>query len=415
MTPSEINILVGLQWGSENKDELAGFLAETSDVAVRFQGRAGELFPTERRQRTAASARGPELLICRGAYIDLELIAEEIRRIEKQGGQKPRLTISKACPVVFDFHRKMDNLRGAALRQEERAVQDWAGLASAACDRYMRLGIDAGDLLYPDTLRKKISHTLHIQNGIFSGVFGAARFDPVESCETYFALAETIKPYIGDAENTLADAVRANLRIFFEGTGGAMQNIDERSHSCAAPFSTLTSAIFSGAGVNQRIRARVIGAAKAYLTRTDGGRLVSAEKSGVASFIRSRGGESGKTTVGWLDLPALRRALLMNGADTLVMTKLDVLTGIDEVKICVGYKIGQNERRSFDLTAEEMEMAEPIYKTFCGWRGDLSSDSFYGFPAEALAFMRYIEDAVRIPVLWAGVGTTRFSDINKSR
>lgn len=413
MTPSEINILVGLQWGSENKDALAGFLAGTSDVVARFQGRAGELFPEERRQYAAAPA--PETLICRGTYVDLELMAEEIRRIETQSKQKPRLVISKACPVVFDFHRKMDNLLRAALPRDERAGQAWTGVASAACGKYMRLGIEAGDLLYPDTLREKISRALRLENGILSGVFGAAEFDPAESCKTYLALAETIKPYIGDAESVLAGAVKANLRIFFEGEGGAMQDINEISHRGAAPFPTLASALFSGTGLNQRVHARVVGAAKAYLTRTDGGRLISEEKSGVASFIRSRGGERGKTTVGWLDLPALRRALLANGADTLVMTKLDVLTGIDEVKICVGYKAGRKEGQGLDLTAGEMETAEPIYKTFAGWHRGLSADSFHSLPAEALAFMRYVEDAVRVPVLWAGVGPTRFSDINKPR
>lgn len=413
MTPSEINILVGLQWGSESKDALAGFLAETSDVVARFQGRAGELFPGERHQYAAAP--GPETLICRGTYVDLELMAEEIRRIEKQGGQARRLVISKACPVIFDFHRKMDNLLRAALPQDERAGQAWTGVASAACGRYMRLGIEAGDMLYPDTLREKISRALYIANGILSGAFSAAEFDPAESCKTYLALAETIKPYIGDAEEILDGAVKANLRIFFEGAGGAMQDVNEMSHRGTAPFPTLASAVFSGTGLNRRVRARVIGAAKAYLTSTDGGKLVSEEKSGIASFIRSRGGEHSKATVGWLDLPALRRALRVNGADALVMTKLDVLTGIDEVKICVGYKTGQKERQSFDLTAEEMETAEPIYKTFAGWRGGLSSDSFYNLPAEALAFMRYVEDGVRVPVLGAGVGPTRFSDINKSR
>lgn len=418
MTPSEMNILVGLQWGGEGREDLDRFLTETSDVTVRFQGCANGLFSNKRHYSSEvpgndAFADKYQRLICRGVFLDLELIAEEIKLTEIESQQRPRLTISKACPIIFDFHRKIDTLSSAAFSQETSSDTLQRGAVSAACDRYLRIGVTSGDLLSPDILRQKISRNLEMKNSILSRVFGAAEFDPDYSCETYLKLAEILTPYIGDAESMLADAIKSNLRIFFEGVGGTMQDTSEESHFDTAPFPTLASAVLSGADIKLPFYSRIIGAAKAYLTRSAGGGLISAEKSSVASFIRSRGGEDGESTVGWLDLPALKYALGKNGADALVMTKLDVLTGIDEVKICIGYKVGQAERFRFDLTAEEMTRAEPIYKTFGGWRGDLSPyDSLRGFPVEALAFMRYVENEVKVPVLWTGVGSARLGDIN---
>lgn len=419
MTVSEINILVGLQWGSEDKEELTEFLAATSDVTVRFQGCAGAAEAAQPGQAgtrylpSGISIPGTKSLICAEAFVDLEKIAKEISAAKDLGLLKSQLIISKACHIVFDFHKKLEAMNRIAAGKDKDGEAAWNGVAAAVCDKHTRLGIRAGDLLSHDVLRKKIEQTLEAKNIQFSRVFGAAEFDIERGHQEYLELAEIIAPYIGDAEGALAAAVKSNLRIFFEGTGGAMQDIDRGVYGGSAPCRTLSAPAFQATGGKPLPAARVIGAAKAYVTRTDGGGLISCEKGGIATFIRNRGGESPRTSIGWLDLPMLRYALRENGADVLAITKLNALTGIDTLKICVGHRLDSAEKGSLDLVAGEMERAEPVYKTFPGWREDLSlCANIYDLPAETRALMRYIEEAVKVPVIWIGVGSTRLSELN---
>lgn len=419
MTASEINILVGLQWGSEGNESLTKFLAETSDVTVRFQGCAGAMGTVEpggiKLRYLPSGVRVPatKSLICREVFIDLENIAREIETAKNLGLLKSQLIISKACHVVFDFHKKLETLSRITMGKDKAGETEWGGVASAICDKHARLGIRAEDLLSPVILRKKIGRALEAKNIQFARVFGAAEFDIDKGYREYLEFAEIIAPYIGDAEETLAAAVKANLRIFFEGTGGTMQDMDKGIYADSAPCSTLAASAFQTTTGKPFPIAKVIGAAKAYVTRAGGGRLISGEKGGVSTFIRNRGGEAPETTIGWLDLPMLKYALHENGADVLTITKLNVLTGIDELKICVGYRINSAEKENFEVNMEETDIAEPIYKTFAGWREDLSLyGNIYDLPTETRTFMRYIEEAVKVPVLWAEIGPSRFSKLD---
>ncbi len=419
MICSENNIVVGVQWGNEGKERLIEFLSNRSDVIVRFQGcsngghsifAGGEHFKINYLP-SGIQYYGKKCLICGGVTLDLENISDEIAMFKASGMLKAQLTISASCHLILDYHKKLDVLDGRILGHDQNRTMNEPGFGHCCADKYRRSGIRVMDLLYTEVFREKLKQNLLIKNEYFSKVYGEKPMDIDEMFNKYQRLGEILKPYIGDPTCIVEKAVEENLSILFEGCDGTLNDIDRGLYPFVMPLSAISAAALSGTGIKWNSPMRIIGVAKSYCTRADTGPFITEEFSVIAPFLRNRGNEFTEITgearrIGWLDLPALKYALRENGAHLLAITKLDVLTGIDELKICTAYIVDGKERKNFDLTPEEMERATPVYKIIEGWKEELPMyNDFNALPAQARAYIKFIEEATATPVIWVGVGS----------
>ncbi|MDL2298406.1 adenylosuccinate synthetase [Synergistaceae bacterium OttesenSCG-928-D05] len=415
----ESNLVAGLQWGNEGKSQIVDFLLHSADVVARFQGCSNDVRTLSSNGVTydfsylpsGFSIPGLKTLICGGVTLDLERFVTELEIARTNGFLKSNLIVSKACHLILDHHKKLDVLDGRAFSHAQNRTLDDMGLGYCCADKYRRVGIRVSDLLDKDTLYKKIERTLHFKNIVFERLHGEKGLDPAQQCEKYWNFGKKLAPYIGDSEAVLRDAFRSNLRILFEGTDGTMHDVDAGPYPYVLPLSSVSGSAFLSFGGPQRMPLRVIGVAKAYSVCGGSGPFIAEERGAVAPFIRNRGREFSKITgqphrIGWLDLPALKYAINRNGADVLALTNLGVLTGIDEIKICIGYRVAGKDYFEYDITPEEMAAAEPLYRIFPGWREEISDRvHFYDLPQQAQQYVRYIEETMDKPVLCVGVGS----------
>lgn len=418
MTGSETNMVIGTQWGNEGKGRIVDFIANRSDVVVRFQGCSNggrTIFACGEKYRASYLPSGihhdgKNCLICSGVTLDLEKVSDEIAMLKEAGVLKARLTISKSCHLILDYHKKLDVLDGRILGHERNRTMVEQGFGHCCCDKYRRMGIRVADLLLPDILHDKIKENLKVKNEYFTKIYGEKSLDPDALYSKCLRLAEKIIPYIGVPEEIVETAVSKNLGILFEACDGALNDVERGLYPYVMPISSLSAAALAGTGLRWNSPMRIIGVAKAYSTRNDGGPFVTEETSAVTAFIRNRGKEFAGMSmeprrIGWLDLPALRYAIKENGIHALALTKLDVFTGVDELKVCTAYNVDGVEKKMLDITSRDAWKALPVYKTFEGWREELSLyNDFNTLPTQAQEYIKFIEEEAGVPVIWVGVG-----------
>lgn len=419
MVSSENNIIIGLQWGHEGKNRLLDFFANRSEVIVRFHGSAtgghqisagGERFTLDYLPCGIHHA-GKLCVITHGVTLDLEKISDELAALKSAGVFRSRLLISSRCPLILDYHKRLDVLAGRLLGHDLNRTMDQRGYGHAVTDNVRRLGIRAGDLLYPERLRERLDLNLAIKNEYFKKIYNEKPLDADKLFTKIMKEGQRLVPYVGPVEDAISKAVESNVGTLFEGCDGSLNDLNCGVYPYVMPGMTTAPAAFLSAGLRHNASLRIIGAAKAYCTKSGPGPFITEDKSAVAAFIRTRGSEFGKIgeaprRIGWLDLPALKYAAHINGADLLAVTKLDVLTGIDELKICTGYMTGGELRTSGDLSAEEAEKAEPVYVSLEGWREELPGcTDFNLLPQQAQSYIRFIEEYTGLRVIWTGLGT----------
>ena len=418
MTGSETNMVIGIQWGNEGKSRILDFIANRSDVVVRFQGCSNggrTIFACGEKYRVSYLPNGihhdgKKCLICSGVTLDLEKVSDEIAMLKEAGVLKAQLTISKSCHLILDYHKKIDVLDGRILGHDRNRTMVEQGFGHCCSDKFRRLGIRTADLLCPDVLHDKIRQNLSIKNDYFTKIYGEKPLDPDELYKRCLRLGEKLIPYLGNPEEIVERSVSKNLGILFEACDGTLNDVERGQYPYVMPLSSLSAAALAGTGLRWNSPMRIIGVAKVYSTRNDSGPFVTEESSAVTAFIRNRGKEfSGinmePRRVGWLDLPALKYAIKENGIHALALTKLDVLAGIDELKICTAYNIEGEEKKILDVTDPHLEKAIPLYKTFEGWREDLSASSdFKNLPIQTQEYIKFIEEEAGVPVIWVGTG-----------
>lgn len=418
MNCSENNMVIGLQWGNEGKGRVIDFLSNRSDVVVRFQGCSnggrtvvvcGESFRINCLP-SGIQHEHKKCVICGGVTLDLEKISDEIAMVKEAGILKAQLTISPSCHLILDYHKKLDVLDGRIFGHDYNRTMNEPGYGHCCADKYRRTGIRVIDLLSPNVLLEKIEQNLLIKNECFSKIYGEKPISPRELYEKCILLGEIITPYIGDTAEIIENAVSRNIGILFESCDGTLNDVDRGTYPFVMPISSISAAALCGTGMRWNSPMRIIGVTKPYCTRSDRGPFITEEFSSVTPFLRNRGKEFSDTSgeprrIGWLDMPALKYSLRENGAHVLAINKLDVLTGVDEIKVCTSYLVNCKERKKLDLTPEEMEKAKPIYKIFEGWKEELSGcNEPNALPQQARAYIDFIEEETGIPVVWIGVG-----------
>jgi adenylosuccinate synthase len=420
-------VVVGAQWGDEGKGKIVDLYTEHADVVVRYAGgpNAGHtLVVGDEKVIVRLLPSGilrPQCscILGQGMVVDPLVLVGEIDELLRRGYShaEKQLLLSDRAHIILPYHVLIDELRESQAPKERAIGTTKKGIGPCYEDKVRRTGIRAGDFRNLDRLTAKIETTLGQWRGTvdsLGGVLPGAR----EVVEKIRPFIERLVPLLGNASKATDDAIRANQRVMFEGAQGTLLDVDHGTY----PFVTSSSAVAGGAAIGAGIGPNridtVLGIVKAYTTRVGEGPFPTELKSEVGEYLRKAGDEFGSVTrrprrTGWLDLPGLRYAARVNGLDGLALTKLDVLTGLSEISVCVAYDTP--EGRVTDLPIDlllEPGQAEPVYQTLPGWSESLSgARKLEDLPATARRYVDFIEREVGVPLYLVSVGPSRAATV----
>jgi adenylosuccinate synthase len=405
-------VVVGAQWGDEGKGKIVDWLSEKADVVVRFQGghNAGHTLVVDGATYklsllpSGVVRPGKLSVIGNGVVVDPHALVEEIARLKAQGVavSPENLKIAENAPLILSLHRELDALREAET-SGTRIGTTKRGIGPAYEDKVGRRAIRLIDLASPDTLKDKIERLLAHHNALLRGL-GLKEIAPDVIYRELTSVAPAVLPYAAPTWQILDRCLRAGERILFEGAQGALLDIDHGTYPYVTSSNTVAGAAAAGSGLGPRSIGYVLGIAKAYTTRVGGGPFPTELDDDTGRLIGERGREFGTVTgrprrCGWFDAVAARQAVKTGGIDGLALTKLDILDGFDSVKVCVRYRLGGTEIDRLPAGQREQALAEPVYETVAGWKETThGARSWAALPAEAVKYVRRIEELVECPV-----------------
>lgn len=413
--------IIGAQWGDEGKGKVTDLLAEQADVVVRFQGgnnaghtivRGEEVFKFHLIPSGILYPR-KHCLIGNGVVVDPKVMVTEIDGLKRRGVDVSGLRISANAHVIMPYHLLLDHAGEVRLGKSEIGTTR-RGIGPCYADKASRLGIRMQDLLEEKILRKKIFAALEPKRQSLRPFAKDPKLDLHTMTEEYRTLGHRLEPYIADTPRIVWDSLDQGHLVVFEGAQGALLDIDHGTYPFVTSSNPVAGSACVGAGVGPRDIQEVWGVAKAYTTRVGSGPFPTELHDDVGDRIREIGGEVGTTTgrprrVGWLDLVALRYAARINGLSGLVVTKLDVLTGIDPLPVAVRY-LGADDAvfREFPYHQSIVHKARGDYVELDGWHEDITrARSLAELPQAARTYLDYIADFVGVPVVLVGVGPGR--------
>ncbi|WP_312818735.1 adenylosuccinate synthase [Kaistella carnis] len=418
-------VVVGLQYGDEGKGKITDVLSAKSDYVVRFQGgdNAGhtvyvgdEKFVLHLLPSGVLQCKG-KCIIANGVVVNPKAFLKEIGQIEEKGMRTDHVFISRRAHVIMPYHILLDTYR----EEEEGGTQIGTtkkGIGPCYEDKIARVGIRMVDLLNPEVLAEKIKKNLKTKNSLFEKYFEKPKLDFDEIYNEFLALGETLKDRIVDTEVELNEAIHDGKNILFEGAQAAMLDIDFGTYPYVTSSSPTTGGVCSGAGVPPTSLQNLIGVAKAYTTRVGNGPFPTELNDEIGAEMRKVGHEFGATTgrprrCGWLDLVSLKHATMINGINNLVITKLDVLSGISTLKIATKYKTEDGKIIDyFTSSTTKLYNYEPIYKELEGWTEDITHARTYDeLPENAKKYIEFIENHLGINVYLVSVGPERSQNI----
>ena len=411
-------VIVGLQWGDEGKGKISYLLCRGADCVVRFQGgaNAGHTVVVEGRKLKfnilpAGSAAGARPCIASGTVVDLDEVFEELEML-KSMGLEARLMISRSASVVLPIHKKLDS-RIEEARGGSAVGTTRRGIGPTYSDKALRTGLRIEDLLNPDDLRERLE-ILKRFHGEEPGDF-----------ENLRRMGERIAPYVGDVELYVNDVLDEGGKVVFEGAQGTLLDIDHGTYPYVTSSNTIAGAACTGCGIGPTRISEVIGVAKAYTTRVGAGVFPTEVGGELGERLREVGQEYGTTTgrprrVGWLDIPLLRYAIRISNVDWIALTKLDVLSGLDKIKICVEYEYDGKILKIAPPAVRLLSRVKPIYEEVKGWE-KISEDEWRriaekgweALPDEAKAYVELLEDLLGKPIKLISIGADAGMEVEK--
>jgi len=416
-----LTAIVGINWGDEGKGRMVDLLGSRYDIVVRYQGgnNAGHTVINEKgkfilnllpsgilRENTVNIMGG-------GMVIDIQHLCEEVGRLTAAGIKisPDNLKISDRATICFPFHRLLDNLEEERLA-DKKYGSTRRGIAPVYSDKYMKKGIRMIDLLSPGTLREKIEALLEWKNLTIAGAYKAEPVSVDETVEWLERWGKPLLPFICDTGKYLYDAAAAGKKILFEAQLGALRDIDFGIYPYTSSSNNIAAYAPIGAGVPSLKLDNVIGIMKAYSTCVGEGPFVAEMFGKEAEKLREAGGEYGAATgrprrVGGFDVVASKYGVSVQGASELALTKLDVLSYMDEIPVCVAYEIDGEVTEEFPV-GDRLVRAKPVYRFFKGFKTDISHcKKLADLPAEAREYVEFIERAVGCPIKYISVGAER--------
>jgi len=415
-------VVIGTQWGDEGKGKVVDLLTEKADYVVRFQGgnNAGHTLVVKGEKfifhliPSGILHPGKTCMIGNGVVLDPGVLIHEMDRLEEHGvAVTPKeLVISRYTHVIMPYHRALDLAREARKGQIKIGTTG-RGIGPCYEDKVCRVGIRIHDLFDQKSLRAKLERNLEEKNFLLVHFFGEKQIEISAIEEEYLAYGEKLAPYADNVSERLQEADRSGLSILFEGAQGTHLDIDHGTYPFVTSSNTVAGNACCGAGIGPTRINKVLGVVKAYTTRVGGGPFPAELLDEIGQRIQQTGGEFGATTgrprrCGWLDMVVVNTSIRLNGLSGLVITKLDVLTGIPKLKIAVGYQCGPKELRSVPPELDALEACRPIYEEFPGWEEDISSiRRFSDLPENTRRYLKAVEEIAGIPLSIVSVGPGR--------
>ncbi len=415
-------VVVGTQWGDEGKGKVVDLLTAGADMVVRYQGgnNAGHTLVVGGKKYifhlipSGILYQDKICLIGNGLVVDPEVLLEEIKRLEDAGVSvgPERLVLSEKAHLIMPYHKAIDMAREAA-KGKVKIGTTGRGIGPCYEDKAARIGIRAIDLTEPDELERKIRSNLAEKNFYLEKLLGAEPLEPQPIVDKYLEMASKLVPYIGDVSFMLYEAATKGKVILFEGAQGTHLDIDHGTYPFVTSSNPVAGTVCAGAGIGPNILRHILGVVKAYTTRVGAGPFVTELQDKIGDYIQEKGAEFGSTTgrrrrCGWLDLVVIMDSVRVNGLTGLAITKLDVLTGLEKLKICVEYELDGKKLRARPASLNALARCMPIYKEMPGWSEDISgARELSDLPPEARAYLKEIEEITSVPISLVSVGPAR--------
>jgi adenylosuccinate synthase len=415
-------VVIGTQWGDEGKGKIVDWLTDRAQGVVRFQGghNAGHTLVIAGKKTVlhlipSGILRGNvDCYIGNGVVVSPQALVAEMDELEAAGvrGVVARLSISEACPLILPYHAALDHAREAA-KGERKIGTTGRGIGPAYEDKVARRAIRLQDLYDAARFAAKLRELLDFHNFVLKNYFHFEEIDFQKTLDETLALAPRLAPLIADVPRALYHANRAGKNLLFEGAQGSLLDIDHGTYPFVTSSNCVAGAAAAGAGIGPHHLHYVLGITKAYTTRVGSGPFPTELSDGVGELLRQRGQEFGATTgrprrTGWFDAAALKRSIQLNGVSGLCITKLDVLDGVEAVKLCIGYELEGTFSEILPVGAEELERCHPVYDELPGWmESTVGIKSYDALPKAARTYLKRIEVLAGVPLDLISTGPER--------
>ena len=420
-------VVLGGQWGDEGKGKVVDYLAATHDVVVRFQGgaNAGHTIRAEGQQYvfhlipSGILLEGKDCVLGNGLVVDPLTLADEIAALAKRGVSiEGRLFLSDAAHLILPYHRLIDKLEEEHKKGKSIGTTG-RGIGPAYADKAARTGLRAEIFnLDDERFRRIIIERTIEKNRRIDSLYGGEPVSPNDTADKLLAVKNVIAPLLIDSQIFLLDGLAAGKTVLLEGAQGALLDVDHGSYPFVTSSSPSVGGAITGSGIPPKSIGEVVGIFKAYCTRVGNGPFPTELKDETGERLRSEGAEYGATTgrprrCGWYDLPAARFSAMVNGMTRLAVTKLDVLSGMDTIKVCTHYLLDGKESTRFPRQLSKLERVEPVWVELPGWKEDLSeARTLEDLPQAARDYLDFLGEEMGIPIGWVGVGPDRKQILN---
>ncbi len=418
-----VTVLVGSQWGDEGKGKVVDILSERYNIVVRYQGgaNAGHTIKIKDKQfifHLIPSGILHENVTCvigNGVVVDPRALLDEIELLQQNGYDiEGRLLISQNAHLIMPYHKLLDSISESG---ENKIGTTGRGIGPCYIDKYARKGIKIIDLLDKDELAKKIRQNLKEKNNLLKNVYHREELDVEKIIEEYSAFDKAIDPYVADVPNFLNRSINEGKSILMEGAQGALLDVDHGTYPYVTSSNPTSGGACTGTGIPPTKITDVFGIVKAYTTRVGLGPFPTELTDETGERLREIGAEFGATTgrprrCGWFDAFLVKYSATINGISKAAITKLDVLSEFDEIKVCVGYELNGKKLNTFPSTASILEKVTPVYETLPGWKQDISKARSYDeLPPETKDYLKFISEKAGFEISIVSVGPRRSETI----
>ena len=419
-------IVVGSQWGDEGKGKITDLLSQDAHMVIRYQGgnNAGHTIVVDG-ERFALTLIPSGVLypnvtpvIGNGCVIDPAVLLHEMDMLQERGIDPTRLRISGNAHLIMPYHRKLDAVMERYLGRHQIGTTK-RGIGPAYMDKFSRHGIRVQDLFDPKIFREKLEVALKDKNKLLTKVYNQLPMDVEPIGDEYLGFADRLQPHVTDTSLLVWEAIEAGENVLFEGAQATLLDVDHGTYPFVTSSNPTAGGALTGSGVGPGVVDRVIGVAKAYISRVGSGPFPTELQDEDGDAMIEVGGEYGTVTgrrrrCGWLDLIALRYAVRVNGITDIALTKLDVLSHFETIKVAVAYDSLDNRYTEFPRQQRVLYNCRPLYQELPGWRTDISAiKKFEDLPIEAQDYVRYIEDNAGRPISIVSVGPSRSATLRR--
>jgi len=417
-------VVLGAQCGDEGKGKVTDFFASSADFVVRFQGgnNAGHTIVVGDEKLalslTPSGVLYPDCVpvIGSGCVVDLGFLKEELQMLNDKNVNTEKLAISPNAHVVMPYHKLLDELIEESLGENKIGTTK-KGIGPCYADKIQRRGIRVQDLLNQDVFEKKVKANVEETNLTLTKIYNQPPLVAEEIINEFNDYKDIVSNHVVDTSLLIDNAIKDQKSILFEGAQGTLLDIDHGTYPFVTSSNTSSGNAAIGSGVGPKNIDRIVGVTKAYISRVGSGPFVTEQKNEIGDYLIEKGAEFGVVTgrrrrCGWLDLVSLKYSVRVNSLTELFITKLDVLSGLEELQLCIGYKTENKVITDYPYELTTLDSAEPVYETVGGWSDDISSIKNYeDLPENAKTYLKAIEDFIEVPITFISVGPERTENI----